>query len=590
MAAAVTAAVVLALLGVLAFTRIGADLAFAGALTLLLVTGVLSPAEALAGFGNEGLVTVGVLYVVVAGLRETGAVYWISQRLLGRPRTLLGAQLRVMGPVTVVSAFLNNTPVVAIMIPAIAEWAKKHRLSPSKLMMPLSFAAILGGTVTLIGTSTNLVVNGLLLRSQGHGLGLFTLAWVGVPTALAGTAAVLALGRWLLPERLPVLQRPESAREYSVEMTVAPDGPLVGRTVEEAGLRHLGHVFLAEIDREGRVLAAVSPREVLRANDRLVFVGVVDSVVELQRIPGLVPAPDQLFKLDGRRSHRVLIEAVVSDSFPLVGRSIREGRFRTNYGAVVIAVARNGERLQRKIGDIVLRAGDTLLLEARPAFVERQRNSRDFYLVSEVADSTPPSFERAALASAILAAMVTVVAAGWLSMVGAALAAAALMVGTRCLAPAAARRAIDWSVLVVIGAALGIGRALETTGLGAAVAERLTAWTGGNPLLDLVALYLVTALFTALITNNAAAVLMFPVAQGMAASLGAPLLPFAITLMMAASASFATPVGYQTNLMVLGPGGYHFRDYLRLGLPVTLVTAAVALLVIPLVWPLAGAG
>ncbi len=588
MAATVTAAILLALLAVLSLTRVSADLAFAGALTALLLSGVLPARQALAGFGNEGLVTVGVLYVVVAGLRETGAVYWISQRLLGHPRTLLGAQWRVMGPVTVVSAFLNNTPVVAIMIPAIAEWAKKHGLPASKLMMPLSYAAILGGTVTLIGTSTNLVVNGLLLQSTGRGLGLFDLAWVGIPTATVGIVVILLLGDRLLPDRRPVLQRLEEAREYSVEMTVAADGPLVGKTVEEAGLRHLGHVFLAEIEREGRILAAVSPREVLRGRDRLVFVGVVDSVVELQRIPGLLPAPDQLFKLDGPRSNRVLIEAVVSDTFPLVGRSIREGRFRTNYGAVVIAVARNGARLQQKIGDIVLQAGDTLLLEARPAFVERQRNSRDFYLVSQVADSTPPRFERAAVAAGILAAMVLVVALGWLPIVSAALAAAALMVGTRCVSPSVARRAIDWPVLVVIGSALGIGRALEVSGLGAAVARQLTSWTGGQPYLDLVALYLVTAVFTALITNNAAAVLMFPVAQGMASSLGAPLWPFAVTLMLAASASFATPMGYQTNLMVLGPGGYRFRDYLRLGLPVTLATALVALLLIPLIWPFSG--
>ena len=589
-AALVTAVVVLATLGLLAFTRLAADLAFAGALTTLVALGVLSPGAALAGFGNEGLVTVGVLFVVAAGLRDTGGVYWISQRLLGRPRGLTSAQLRVMAPVALVSAFLNNTPVVAIMIPAIVDWARKRHLPISKLMIPLSYAAILGGTTTLVGTSTNLVVNGLLLQSGAPGIGMFDLAWVGLPTVVVGIGALVLLARWLLPDRAPVLQNLEDARQYSVEMAVAANGPLVGRSVEEAGLRHLGQVFLVEIDREGRVLPAVSPNEVLRGGDRLVFVGVVDSVRELQRIPGLLPAADQVFKLDGPRTSRVLVEAVVSDSCPLVGRSIREGRFRTTYGAVVIAVARGGSRLKQKLGDIVLRAGDTLLLEARPAFVERQRNSRDFYLVSQVADSTPPRFERAAIAGVILVGMVVVVAVGWLPMVTAALLAAASMVLTRSVPPSSARRAIDWPVLIVIGSALGIGQAMASTGLAASVAGALRDLAGSDPHVNLLVLYVVTALFTSLITNNAAAVLMFPVAQGMAASLGAPVLPFAITIMMAASASFATPVGYQTNLMVMGPGGYRFSDYLRIGLPITVLTGAVAVLVIPWVWPLAAAG
>ncbi|MEJ2666054.1 MAG: SLC13 family permease [Deinococcales bacterium] len=584
-AAVLTASVVVLSLAALLFTPVGADLVFAGALTVLLAGKVLTPAQALAGFGNQGLITVGVLYVVAAGLRETGAVYWISQRLLGRPRTVAGAQLRVMAPVSVVSAFLNNTPVVAVMIPAIADWAKKHRLSASKLMLPLSYAAILGGSVTLIGSSTNLIVNGLLLAQGRHGLGLFDLAWVGVPVAVAGTLAVLGLARWLLPDRTPVLERRDNAREYSVEMTVAADGPLVGRTIEQAGLRNLGHVYLVEIDRGGRVLPAVGPSETLLASDRLVFVGVVDSVVDLQRVPGLLPAPDQLFKLDGPRAQRTLVEAVVSDSCPLIGRSIREGHFRSRYGAVVIAVARNNRRIEQKIGDIHLRPGDTLLLETQPDFAERQRNTRDFYLVSAVPDSAPPRFALAPVAGGVLLAMVLAVALGWLPLLTGALLAAALMVIARALPGAAVRRAIDWQVLIVIGCALGVGQAMTTSGLAGSVAHGLSTLAGASPLANLALLYLATALFTALLTNSAAAVLMFPVAASMAGSLHASVLPFAVTLMLAASASFATPVGYQTNLMVLGPGGYRFRDFVRIGLPVTLVTAVVALVVIPLVWP-----
>ncbi len=299
-------------------------------------------------------------------------------------------------------------------------------------MIPPSYAAILGGTCTLIGTSTNLVVNGLLLEQGRTSLGLFDLAWIGVPTAIVGLALVMLSARWLLPTRGSVIGQLEDPREYSIEMVVEPTDPLVAQTIEEAGLRHLGSVYLIEIDRAGELLTSVSPTEVLKGGDRLVFVGVVDSVVELQRIPGLLPATDQVFKLDGERSRRILVEAVVSDSFPLLGRSIREGRFRNRYDAAVIAVARGGRRLKRQLGDIVLRPGDTLLLEARPSFVEHQRNSRDFYLVSRVEDSSPFRFDRGAIALAILIAMVVTVAIGWLSMLNAALLAAGL-----CCSPAA---------------------------------------------------------------------------------------------------------------------------------------------------------
>ena len=275
----------------------------------------------------------------------------------------------------------------------------------------------------------------------------------------------------------------------------------------------------------------------------------------------------------------------MSDSCPLLGQNIRQGRFRSQYGAVVIAVARNNRRIDRKIGDIVLRPGDTLLLETQADFVERQRNTRDFYLVSHVPDSNPPRFDRAPLATGILLGMVLVVAMGWLPMVTGALLAAGLMVMARALPGAAARRAIDWRVLIVIGSTLGIGQAMTTTGLAATMAHALGALAGTDPVVNLVLLYFATALFTALITNNAAAVLMYPIAASMAGSLHASILPFAITLMLAASASFATPIGYQTNLMVLGPGGYRFNDFLRIGLPITLITASVALLLVPLIWP-----
>jgi di/tricarboxylate transporter len=575
--------VVLAVLGALAFTRVAPDLAFGAGLTALLVTGVLEPAEAFVGFSNEGVLTVGVLYAVVAGLRDTGGVHWISRRLLGRPKSMSGALVRLMTPVTFLSAFLNNTPIVAMLIPAVREWARANDLAASRLMIPLSYAAILGGTTTLIGTSTNLVVNGLLIESGAPRLGMFELAWVGVPTAVLGLLLILVT-RGLLPDKRSSLAELRDPREYTTEMTVLEEGPLVGKTIEEAGLRHLASVYLVEIEREGRILPAVSPQEVLQGGDRLVFAGVTESMVELQRINGLAPATDQLFKLDARPSQRVLVEAVVSNSFPMLGRRIRESRFRSVYGAVVIAVARNGERIRAKIGDIFPRPGDTLLLAAGPDFVERHRNSRDFYLVSPIKDSGPLRFERAVPAVLILAGMVLVVAFGWLRMVEAAMVAAALMLIARCTTASSARRSIDWSVLLVIASAFGIGQALQTTGVAQAIAVGILGAIGNSPMSALAALFGVTALFSAVITNNAAAVLMFPIAGAIARSLGADVMPFAVAIAMGASASFATPVGYQTNLMVYGPGGYTFRDYVRIGVPLTVLAGIVSVVVIPLVW------
>ena len=578
--------VVVLVIGLLAATRIAADIVLVAGVTLLLVTGVLTPPEALAGLANEGMATVAVLYVVAAALRETGAIGWIVQGVLGRPRNLSGAQLRLMAPVVGLSAFLNNTPVVAMFLPAVVDWARQNRLPVSKLLIPLSYAAILGGTLTLIGTSTNLVVSGLMSAHPSlPGLAMFDITWVGLPSVVVGVAYLVFFGRWLLPDRKPVMSDLDDAREYTVEMMVQAGSPLAGKTIEEAGLRHLPGMFLVEIERDGAILPAIGPHQRLRDNDRLVFAGIVDSVVDLQRIRGLVPASDQVFKLAVPRPERCLTEAVVSDSCPLVGKSIREGRFRNVYNAAVIAVARNGERIQRKIGDIVLRPGDTLLLEAEPGFVDRQHNSRDFFLVSRLPDSRPLREDRAFIAVAILIGMVTVATLEWMPMLQAAMLAAGLLLLTRCITGNAARGAVDWEVLIAIAASFGLGHALEKTGAAQFIAASMIQLAQGDPWVTLAVVYLVTMLFTELITNNAAAVLVFPIALATSGSLGVSFMPFAIAIMMAASASFSTPIGYQTNLMVYGPGGYRFTDYFRVGIPLNLLLALVTISLAPLIWP-----
>ncbi|MGH8503931.1 MAG: SLC13 family permease [Gammaproteobacteria bacterium] len=583
----ITIIVVASCLGTMIFTRISPDAVLLGGLATLLVTGVLNVEEAFSGFSNTGLLTVAVLYVVAAGLRQTGALDVVIKHVFGRPKGLTTAQFRMMAPVVSMSAFLNNTPIVATFMPAVLDWAKKLRMSPSKLLIPLSYAAIIGGTCTLIGTSTNLIVHGLLKQKEGYtGFGFFELAWVGVPAVIVGTLYVLIFSRWLLPERVPVLDKLQDPREYTVEMMVEPNSPLDGTTVEAAGLRHLPSLFLVEIDRDSQVIAAVGPEFVLRGGDRLVFAGITDSIIDLRKIRGLSPATDQVFKLDAPRSRRTLVEVVVAQNCSMVGKSIKHGRFRHVYNAVVIAVARNGQRVMKKIGDIKLNAGDTLLVEADPSFAERHRNNRDFLLVRPMEDDALPRHERSALAWAVLLGVIAVASLGIVDILIAALAGALVMVMTGCLTITAARRSIELKVILAIGCAIGIANALAVSGADRFLANAVIEAVGNNPWWLLVATYAMTITLTMVITNNAAAVLMFPIAFAAIQDLGYDFMPYAIAITVGASAEFATPIGYQTNLMVYGPGGYQFVDYLRFGLPLNVAIGATTLSIIPLVWPL----
>jgi di/tricarboxylate transporter len=580
-----TIAVLLLTLGLLAWGKTSPAAIMWGAVALLLGAGILNEKSALAGLANEGMVTVAILYLVGAGVTETGAIDFIAHRVLGSPKSPTVAVARLMLPTAAISAFINNTPLVAMLIPIVSDWAKKNRIPVSKLMLPLSYAAILGGTCSLIGTSTNLIISGLYVKRFGSPLGMFDVSWVGIPATIAGCAFVMLAGKRLLPDRTPALSQLTDPRQYTVEMLVEETSPMVGKTIEEAGLRHLPGVYLAEIDRDGMVLPAVSPDERLRKHDRLVFVGVVDSVVDLQRTRGLVPATDQVFKLSEPRSQRCLIEAVVSNTCSLVGTTIRDARFRSHYNAVVLAVARNGQRLSGKIGDIEMTTGDTLLLEGHPSFVETHRNSRDFFLVSQLQDSRPRSYERAGTALAILVGMIVAAGFGWLPMLHAAVIAAAMMILSRCVTVEGARKYLNADVLLAISASFAISEALEKTGAARMIAESITSLASGNPWGTLAMIYLGTVLVTEAVTNNAAAAIMFPLAIKAAEALGVNHFPFVIIVMVAASAGFATPIGYQTNLMVYGPGGYKFSDYVKIGVPLDILVGIIAVLIAPLVWP-----
>ncbi len=581
----IAVATIVAVFVIIAVTSVPLYMTILGGVTLLMVGGIITPQEALAGFSNEGMVTVAALFIVAAGLTETGAIPAVIQRILGRPSGERSAQLRITAPVSIASALLNNTPIVAMMMPVISDWSRRIGIPASRLLIPLSYAAILGGLVTLIGTSTNLVVHGLLIESGRGGLGFFDITPVGLVCAVSGLAFMLLVGVWLLPKREDPVDAVDDPRKYTLEMVVEPNGPLVGRTIEQAGLRHVPGVYLMEIHRHGRVRPVVGPEERLDGDDQLVFVGLVDSVVDLQKTPGLRPATTQVFKLETPRGDRWFVEAVVSHSCPLIGRSIREGRFRNKYNAVIIAVSRNGQQIKRRIGDIILHSGDVLLLEALPAFVEQHRNNNDFYLVSRIEDASPPRHDKAWPASIIVLAMVGLAASGLVSMLQAAASAAAAMLIFRCVSEETARRRVDWQLLIAIAASFGLGHGLQATGAADFIAVGVLSAAGSDPLMALIAVYGIATLLSALITNNAAAVLVFPIALATADSLGVSYMPFIIAIMVGASASFATPLGYQTNLMVYGAGGYRLGDFLKIGIPMSLLIWIVTVLITPVVFP-----
>jgi len=577
-------AVLISTLVLLASNRFPSDFVLLAAVGVLLVSAILTPAEALAGFSNQGIATIAVLYVVVAGLQESGAVAWLSRSMLGRPSNLSVALFRLLVPAAILSAFANNSPIVAMFTSAVQSWCKRTGFKPSQLLLPLSYASILGGTCTLIGTSTNLVVDGLLRQNGFAGFHLFDLIWIGLPITLIGIVYLMVFSRFLLPTRKSASASFDQMREYLVEMKVSKDCELIGHTVEEAGLRHLPGLYLVEINRGTEVLP-VSPQTQIHAEDQLVFAGAVESVVELRSIKGLLPATQQAFKLAGEQQDRRLFEGVLASASPAVGQSIREARFRHRYNAAVLSVARNGERLEGKLGDVVLQAGDTLLLEAQKGFLFKYKNSREFLLVSRLSNSAGVRHERAPIALGIVLAMLLSVSFELIGLLQAGIIAAAAMLLSGCLSLELARKSIDFRVLLVIACAFGLGAAIQKVGLATIIADGAMGIAGPNPMVLLAIIYIATVLLTETITNNAAAIVMFPIAISAAVSAGLDVTPFAVAVMIAASASFITPIGYQTNLMVQGPGGYRFGDYARLGFPLSILVACTSIALIPIIWP-----
>lgn len=555
------------------------------AVVFLLVAGVLTPAQAFSGFSNTAPITVAALYVVARAIDKTGALQPILAATLGSGRRARASLLRLLVPTAAVSAFINNTPLVAILAPQVRDWAERRGLSPSRFLMPVSFATILGGTITVIGTSTNLVISGLL---ESHGLpsiGMFEITRLGLPVAAVGLLIVVVLAPWVLPERRPARRNiQEDAREFGVQMVVVGGGPLDGKAVEQGGLRHLEGVYLVEIDRNGETIAPVSPTTVLRGGDRLTFVGRADLVLDLQSTRGLRSAEaPHLAGFDSAR--HTFFEAVVGETSPLVGKTLKEAGFRGSYGGAVVAIHRAGQRVKAKLGAVRIKVGDTLLVLADPGFKERWYDRKDFLLVSRLGGSPPTSTRQAWLVGLVGVGIVLLAGTGLLPVLHASLVGAMLLVAVGVLTPGQARGAVDLDVILLIAAAFGLAAAIEVSGLADHLASGIVAvFDGFGPAGALLAVVLATLALTELITNNAAAALLFPIAVSTAAKMGEDPRPFAIAIAVAASASFLTPIGYQTNTMVYGPGGYRFGDYWRLGAPLTIAVVAAIVLLVPRLW------
>lgn len=571
------------LVGALVREWVRPELAFLTTLGVFLGSGVITPDQAFAGFSNEAVFTVGSLFVVAAGVQHTRALGFVERQLLPDEGSLSGALARLMGTTISLSAFLNNTPIVAMLIPQVQLWSERSGHAVSKLLIPLSYAAITGGIITLVGTSTNLIVSGMLTERGFAPLGFFELTWIGLPAAVLVFLWFVFVGHRTLPDRSRKSNGNGTNERYQFDLEVPANSPMIGQRVREAGLWSLDQAFLMHIHREGKTISPIGPNHTVLAGDLLTFVGEIRQVDNLAHRKGLVRAVPHLHPKGESDEEFTLYEAVLSSSSPLIGRTLRETRFLDRYHGVVVGIQRRDENFHGSIGEIPLRPGDLLLIEANEGFDERWNGVKEeFYLVTPREFRSSPATKKAPVALAILGLAVGLAATGWISITISAFLGALLVILTGCLPYRQLYGALNLPILLVIASAIGLGQAIEQSGL---------ALTGATLLLEniaplgavavIITLYLTTNLLTEIITNNAAAVLMLPLGMLTATEMGLEPHAAAITVAVAASASFLTPIGYQTNLMVMGAGEYRFTDYIRAGLPVTLILMS---LTVTMIW------
>lgn len=589
MEALLTLAVLVGAVALFVTEKLPVDVVAMLVLASLLVLGLVTPAEALSGFSSEATITVAAMFVLSAGLAHTGALLSVG-RLFGRvkrPWLFLLLTMFVVGPI---SAFVNNTAAVAVFLPLVLAATAANRSSPSQVLIPLSYAAQMGGVCTLIGTSTNLLVNSLA-KDLGHpGFGLFDFAPVGVITMAVGFAYLLLFRRWLLPHHPPAaLTEAYELGKYITELRVMPGSPLIGKSVAQAQLAEKRSVYVLELMRGEQ--KHWSPRaEDLREGDVLLVRGNWDQLKALKDEFRLELEPE--FKLqdsqftgeDGEQA-QVLVEAMVAPGARLVGRSLAELDFQWAYNATVLALHRRGEVLREKIKDVSLNVGDVLLLMCTRAELDVLRTNNNLVVLNERGEAEKPR-SKALLAIAIMGAAIAAAGLGWLPIVASSILGGIALVATRCIGNDQAYQAVDWRVIVLLAGVLPLGIAMQKSGLAQGIADFSVNWVGGfGPLAVLAAVYLVTALLTELMSNNAAAVLITPIAYSTAVSLGVSPTPFLVAVLFAASTSFATPVGYQTNTMVYNAGNYRFVDFMKMGIPLNLLFWGLAVWLIPKYFP-----
>ena len=561
------------------------DVVFLAGLIFLMVTNVLTPLEAFSGFSNPAVFTVGALFIVAAGVQKTSALKFLDRLVfddkLG-PRQVLA---RMMASTALMSSFLNNTPIVAMLIPQVQAWSARTGISASRLLIPLSYAAIVGGVITLIGTSTNLIVSGMLEQRDMEPLTLFELTWIGLPATLLVVLWFVVIGYKLLPDRSDssLGEGQGAANRYQMDLLLPQGSEWAYKTVDQAGLRGLENAFLVHVHRKGHTIGPVGPHFVLEEGDILTFMGEVRHIDELAVRKNLQRATPTL---DAKTRDLPLYEAVVAPTSILIGKTLKGITFRERFHGVVIGIQRQNESIRGALGNVAVKTGDLLLIEAREGFDEQWNNDKDnFYLVTPSGRRELPVHDKAGLALVTVVLMILAATTGLLPIVAAAMIAAFVMLFSGCVQKDQAMGALNIPILLVIASAIGLGQAIDKTGLAVDFASLLLKYTAVfGPIAIIASIYILTNILTEMITNNAAAVLMLPIALAVGLEAGVTPHAMAVTVAVAASASFLTPIGYQTNLMVMGAGKYRFSDYFRAGLPVTLILMVTTVTMVMVIW------
>ncbi len=563
-------ALLLALVAALIFSKRSPALWFGGALLLSYLLGWLSLDKALQNFANPSLITLLLLLLVSIGIEKSQLVSWLSRGFQGKRLSSVITRLSLSS--ALMSAFINNTAVVATLMSSLRH---HNHFAASKLLLPLSYSAILGGMLTLIGTSTNLIVNGFVEQSGEPVLGFFDFTLLGALVLTAGIVVLVIGSRWLPDNR----EQDAQATPYYLTAHVRSDSQLIGKSVEQNQLRELQALFLAEIQRGPQRICPVTPETVIEASDELRFVGDIAAVSRLQQFPGL-----ELLRQDQQQGE--LLEAVLSYSSRLVGKSLKQIRFRHEYDAVVIAVRRGHERLQGGLGDLVLHAGDVLILSVGKHFPGQHQLNQEFIYVNGLAIATPLSKLRS---NWVLLGFLATLALSVLSIIPLIKSLPVLLLAYIAGGAVSVREVksrFPLELWLIVGSAIGLAQLMIQTGVAGAVANGLITLVDGSGAYGaLVAVFVATWLFTELVTNNAAAALTFPIAYAIAQHLAVDPVPFFMAVAFGASASFISPFGYQTNLMVYSAGNYQLRDYIRLGVPMALTYSAVVLIFLPLIYP-----